>query len=259
MKFDKYKYYIKSVQEPISEIEFFEKVWKELRGKTKPKTLREDFCGTFILCCEWVKSKPDRVAIGVDLDSTPLDYGLKNHFSKLDNKQKKRITLINKNVLSFKTPCVDIINASNFSYFIFKKRKDLYKYFLNAKKCLNDSGLFIIDCFGGSDCFAPNEESTKHENFTYYWDQDSYNPITNEAKFYIHFRLSKKRVNKVFTYDWRMWSIPELRDILYDVGFSKTNVYWEGTDENGEGDGVFSKTELGEACESWVSYIVAEK
>lgn len=57
-----------------------------------------------------------------------------------------------------------------------------------------------------------------------------------------------------------MWSIPELRDILEDVGFKRTHVYWEGTDKDGEGDGVFKRIEVSdEDCESWVAYIVAEK
>jgi hypothetical protein len=119
-----------------------------------------------------------------------------------------------------------------------------------------------MDCFGGSECYEANEEETDHEDdgFSYFWDQDSYNPITNEAQFYIHFqRDGETKREKVFSYDWRLWSIPELRDILTDVGFKKTTIYWEGTDENGEGDGVYTPTEQGEDCESWVAYIIASK
>ena len=45
-----------------------------------------------------------------------------------------------------------------------------------------------MDCVGGSECYEANEEETDHEDdgFSYFWDQDSYNPITNEAQFYIH-------------------------------------------------------------------------
>ena len=56
-----------------------------------------------------------------------------------------------------------------------------------------------------------------------------------------------------------MWSLPELREILAEVGFKKTHVYWEGTTKSGEGNGVFTRTEKGEACESWIAYIAAEK
>ena len=39
-----------------------------------------------------------------------------------------------------------------------------------------------------------------------------------------------------------MWSLPEIREILKEVGFKESHVYWEGTDEDGEGDGVFTRT-----------------
>ena len=51
---DKYKCYLASVQSPEHEIEFFDQAFKDEFGR-KPKTLREDFCGTFAVCCEWVK------------------------------------------------------------------------------------------------------------------------------------------------------------------------------------------------------------
>ena len=48
-------------------------------------------------------------------------------------------------------------------------------------------------------------------------------------------------------------------DLLEEVGFKNTHVYWEGTNEDGEGDGNFVRVTQGEECESWVSYIVSEK
>ena len=56
-----------------------------------------------------------------------------------------------------------------------------------------------------------------------------------------------------------MWSIPELKDILEEVGFKKVHVYWEGTDEDGDGDGEFKRVEKGEDCESWIAYLACEK
>ena len=78
--------------------------------------------------------------------------------------------------------------------------------------------------------------------------------------FYIHFKpKGKKKVKKVFSYDWRLYSIPEIKDLLKEVGFERSQVYWEGTDKNGEGDGNFTPATEGEDCESWIAYIVAEK
>ena len=54
-------------------------------------------------------------------------------------------------------------------------------------------------------------------------------------------------------------TLPEIRDVLIDAGFSKVVVYWEGTDEDGEGDGVWAIDDRGEACNGWVAYIAAVK
>lgn len=258
-EFDKYEYYLNAVQSPDEDANFLKSTYLEIKEKT-PAVLREDFCAAYALCCEWVKNNEDGTAIGIDLDSEPLDYGKQHYFSKLSPNQKDRLTILKKNVMEKDLPKADIIAALNFSYFGFKKRNELKDYF---KKCLidlKDDGLLFLDCFGGSACMEPNEHETEHDNFSYYWDQDSYNPITNEAKFSIHFkRDGEQKRREVFTYDWRLWSIAELKDLLEEVGFKKSYVYWEGTDEDGDGNGVFSQTQVGEECESWVAYIVGEK
>jgi hypothetical protein len=155
-----------------------------------------------------------------------------------------------------------VICALNFSYFIFKQRAQLKTYFRNAYEGLTQKGVFVLDCFGGALTLSPNEESTELENpdFTYYWDQTQVNPVSHEALFHIHFKLKGQRKRKkVFTYDWRMWSLAELKDLLVEVGFQEVVVYWEGTTRQGEGNGVFRPTTKGDACEAWVAYIVGMK
>jgi hypothetical protein len=257
-EFDKYYYYKNSVQSPDNDVLFFRDTYKELRGK-KAQTLREDFCGTFALSCEWVRLDPKHEAYGVDLDAEPIRYGKEKYLSQLKKPERKRVHIQENNVLSVGLPHTDIIIATNFSYFIFKKRADLVYYFRNVRDSLNEDGLFMVDIFGGPHCMEANEEETEHDGFSYFWDQDSYDPVTNEALFHIHFKLPGEKKKTSFTYDWRMWSIPEIRDIMADAGFSKTHVYWEGDDEDGEGNGEFERVERGEECEAWVAYIVAEK
>jgi cyclopropane fatty-acyl-phospholipid synthase-like methyltransferase len=259
--FDKYFYYEKSVQSADNDVHFLKKTFKELRGR-EPKVLREDFCGTFKICCEWVKLNTEYKAFGIDLDQEPIDYGKKHYLPKLKDSQQKRITIYNKNVLDKKLPKADMIAAQNFSYFLFKEREQLRNYFKNSYKSLVDDGLFIVDCFGGSQCYEPNEEETEHEDegFSYFWDQDTFDPVTNEDQFHIHFkRKGEKKRENVFSYDWRLWSIPEIKEIMLEAGFKKVYVYWEGTDDDGTGDGVFSKVSEGEDCEGWVAYVAAEK
>lgn len=257
--FDKYELYRKAVQSAEGDVLFIQNVFSELKGR-KPKTLREDFCGTFGLSCEWVKLNLSFQSYSIDLDPEPLDYGKGHYLSKLKPDQQKRMHLLEGDVTKAKLPATDIAVAMNFSYFVFKTREMMKRYFANSFKALNKNGIFILDCFGGSQCYDEIEDLTRMRGFNYYWDQTGFDPVTNRALFYIHFKpKGQKKIEKVFTYDWRMWSIPELRDLLIEVGFAKTHVYWEGTTRSGDGDGKFTRTEKGEACLSWIAYIVAEK
>ncbi|MBC7371958.1 MAG: class I SAM-dependent methyltransferase [Bdellovibrionaceae bacterium] len=256
--FDKYDLYRKAVQSAETDVEFIRDTYKELKKKSA-RDLREDFCGTFALSTEWIKLNPQNTALGVDLDPEPMEYGRENYLTKLKPDQQQRMKLIEGNVLESHVGKSDIVLAMNFSYFLFKTRDLLRAYFKNVYEGLDKDGILIADCFGGKQCQAPIEDVGKRKGFTYYWDQDSFDPITNEAQFYIHFRVGGFKVERVFSYDWRMWTIPELREIMTEAGFKKTNVYWEGTAKDGSGNGVFSRTEVGESCDSWIAYIVAEK
>jgi hypothetical protein len=241
------------------DVVFFEKTYRELRKK-KPISFREDFCGTFSICCEWVKLSPNYQAYGLDLDPEPIAYGKEHYLSLLSPQQQKRVHIEEKNVLDARAPSCDIVAALNFSYFIFKQRAEMLSYFRQVHKRLSSQGIFIIDAFGGSKCQEANEEETEHDDFSYFWDQDNYDPVTNFAQYYIHFkRKGEKKREKVFSYDWRMWSLPELKDILEEVGFKKVHVYWEGTTKDGEGDGEFKRVDRGEECEAWVAYLISEK
>lgn len=255
--FDRYDYYFRSVQSPETDVLFFRKVYRDLRGQN-PKILREDFCGTFANCCEWVKLSKENRAIGLDLDPEPLAYGRDKWFPAMSADQIKRIQILEEDVRSLTAPQSDVTVALNFSYFIFHKRMELKKYFELVKKRLKPKGIFVLDMFGGSACQDANEEVTNHRSFKYFWDQESFDPVTHRAKFHIHFQVAgHKKVKNAFSYDWRMWTIPELQELLTEVGFSTTQVYWEGTNKKGRGNGVFRRVSRGESCEAWIAYLVA--
>jgi hypothetical protein len=261
--FDKYRHYRDSVQSPPEDVQFLSGVWRDARpGRGAPLVFREDFCGTFANCCEWVKLGPRHVAHGVDLDPEPLAYGKRVHVPELDREQRTRLHLHKKNVLGPGLPQADLICAMNFSYFIFKDRPKLKRYFTSCRRGLSATGVLILDCFGGSKCTEPNEEESQHGEppFTYYWDQLSFDPLSNEARFAIHFqRRDERKRLRVFEYDWRMWAPVELKDLLLECGFRRVDFLWEGSTPDGEGDGNFQVAEHGEEAEAWVCYLVAVK
>ena len=256
---DKYDLYELSVQEPEADCDVVEQVWKEIRGR-KPVHMREDFCATAITAIEWVKRGGRNTAVAIDLDPTVLELAGERIKARLKPAQRKRIELIEANVLTVEIEPVDCILATNFSYYIFKTRQRMKKYFKRVHKALVGDGLFILDAYGGSDSFLEMEESRECDGFDFIWDQKHYNPITGDVINHIHFDFPNgSKMKSAFVYEWRLWTIPELREMLKESGFQGVTVYWEGTDKDGEGNGEWSPSKVGEACEGWVAYLVAEK
>lgn len=256
---DKHELYELSVQGPEAEGDFIDKVWRQRRRRFA-RSIREDFCGTAIASAEWVKRRRDNTAIGVDLDQSVLDWATKKLEDRLDPEQRDRLTLRRADVRTVRTPPVDCILAMNFSYYIFKTRQGLGQYFKQAHRGLAAGGMFLIDAYGGSDSFLEMQERRKVSGFTYVWDQHSYDPITGDAVNYIHYEFPDgSRLNKAFAYEWRLWTLPEIQELLYEAGFSKVTVYWEGTGDDGEGNDEFDPSTVGEACPGWIAYLAAEK
>jgi hypothetical protein len=251
----KYDWYEKAVQNPESEVDFMRTWFKKLHGRF-PLTLREDFCGTGAISCQWVRKNTDATAVGVDLDPEPIAMGKERHWSKLSPKAKQRMNYLEGNVLDKHNFTADVICAFNFSYFIFKTRPQLLSYFKKVRQGLGKQGIFFLDLFGGPESQKIVTDKRKIGGLTYYWECQSFNPITAECTFAIHFRDPKgKKHENVFTYDWRLWTIAELREILTEAGFSRSIAFWEGDDEMGGGDGNYTPSEIGENCDAWVSYI----
>ena len=258
-RFDKYLLYKQSVQSPEEDIKFFARVYRSIY-KRPPRVFREDFCGTFLIGHHWVKAGGTNQAIVVDKSREPLDYGRRHHLPLMTAAERKRIQIVNKNVSAPNLPGAEIVSVSNFSYFSIRERKGLLEYFKNVRRQLMKKGLFIIDAFGGAACGEANEEEVSHKGFKYYWDQADFNPITNRSRFFIHFkRRGEKKRERVFSYNWRMWGLPELKDILSEAGFSKTYIYWEFDPRNGGGSGVLRKSSAGDPCDTWLAYLVSLK
>lgn len=256
---DRYALYQRAVQDPVWEMEFLEQIFRERRGR-EPRVLREDFCGTALAACEWVRRGPLREAVGVDLDGEVLAWSREHNVAKLAPSAARRLTLIQADVLTAETVPADILLAFNFSYWIFKQRATLRRYFGRVRAHLAPDGLFILDAYGGYDAFREMRERQDFGRFTYIWDQAVYEPVSGHATCHIHFAFPDgSRLNHAFSYHWRLWTLPELREILAEAGFQKVQVYLEGTDpKTGDGNGVFTPADSGDADPAWVAYLVAE-
>jgi SAM-dependent methyltransferase len=260
-KADIHELYELSVQNVENEVEFLQTTFQSLTGR-RAHLLREDFCGTASLACEWVKQGKDYQAIGVDINPSVLEWGREHRVGRLDTEDQARVSLIESDVMTVDTPRVDLLAAFNFSYFIFDTRDAVRAYFQRAYAALKDDGVFFCDMFGGPEAQEETREKTKHKKhgFSYVWDQAEFHPITHYIRCHIHFKFKDgSKIKKAFTYEWRLWTAPELRELLLEAGFSKATVYWEGEDEDGDGNGEFTPNGEGEADLAWIAYIVAEK
>jgi hypothetical protein len=84
--------------------------------------------------------------------------------------------------------------------------------------------------------------------------------VTGDILCHIDFRFPDgSKIDKAFSYDWRLWSLPELKELLAEAGFSRTTVWWEGTSKEGGGNGIFTPENRGEADAGWVAYLIAER
>lgn len=267
---DKHILYEASVQGTDIDIALFNRVFRNANGRL-PLTLREDFCGTALLVRDWVLSRPDRRAWGVDLHRPTLDWARKHRLACLGD-AAERATLLEANVLHAGTPAVDLVAALNFSYMIFHERAVLLNYFRAVHRALGPDGIFVLDGFGGPHSqqvmtetkeipAGRDIEGTPYPAFTYCWEQARFNAVNQNILCHIHFRGKKlPKMEKVFTYNWRLWSITELQDLLHEAGFGKVDCYFEGwSDAHGSTDGVLRLRRTYEGMDAWVVYLAAHK
>ena len=255
---DRHWLYQDSVQSPEEHVILFDQFYEAEHGKPA-SSLKEDFCGTALLSAEWVRTRPDNTAIGVDLDKETLDWGEENNLATLDPGERKRITIFNEDVCNIFEPKVDIVAALNFSYFEFKTRDALRNYFECARRSLKPDGQLILDMFGGWEAQMEEVDKTRNEGYTYVWEQTEYDPITHRTQFQIHFNFQGGGGLKgAFEYNWRLWTIPEVRELLEEAGFGKVDVYWEGIDDDtDEGSGEFELVTEAENQPGWIAMLVA--
>ena len=259
-KTDRHELYQESVQCVEAEIDMVDENFKKLRGR-RATSLREDFCGTANTSCEWVRRRPTNIAVGIDLNNEVLNWGRAHNVGNLKDSAQNRITLLSDDVLAVETLPMDMIVAMNFSYQIFKTRVELKTYFQRVHEALITDGVFFLDAFGGYEAFREMEESTEFDNFTYVWDQHHYNPVNGNITCLIHFTFPDgSKLKRAFSYHWRLWTLPELQELLAEAGFQRVLVYWEGTDKKtGEGSGEYLPTKVGDADAGWICYLSAEK
>ena len=256
---DRHQLYEAAVQDPESEVAFVQRTYQRLRKKPAMR-LREDFCGTAYFSVHWAQTHAGREAWGLDLAQPTLDWGRAHHVEPAGDAVASRVHLLCENVLRGKTPKVDVCCAFNFSYWIFQERASLLSYFKAVRKALRSDGIFFLDAMGGTDVPQHDVNARREDGFIYRWEHIDYNALTNNLRCAIHFEFDDgSSIENAFFYDWRLWSLPEIKEMLTEAGFSKVRFMFERTDEDGEGTGAYFEPKVEDNEGLWWAYIVAER
>jgi SAM-dependent methyltransferase len=267
---DRHGLYEAAVQSVDYDLDHVERLFRRLRGRPA-RVLREDFCGTAGLACAWALRDPAHVAYGVDLDPDPLAWARAHRLAHM-NEGTDRVHLLQGDVLHARVPPADVTLAYNFSYWVFHTRPALLAYFRAAHRGLKRDGLLLLEMFGGTEAMSELVESRRIVGrsgpdgvpiapFRYVWEQERFDAVTHSLQCAIHFELAGGRtLKRAFRYDWRLWTLPEVRELLHEAGFKDAIVYTQGWDDAAnELDGVYRRRASFANQESWLAIVVGVK
>ena len=265
---DRHAFYEVAVQGVDWDLDFIARCFTRRNGRA-PVTFREDFCSTAALATAWAQRADENRAWAVDLDPEPLAWA-RAHRLPYVHEAAKRVTLVRADVRKAQKPRVDVACALNFSWWVFHQRADLLAYLRAAHAGLNAGGVLVLNAFGGVRAERPLTERTRKREsngpdgtivprFTYVWDQSSFNAVNRRLLAYIHFDFpDAPRMARAFVYDWRMWTLPELREAALEAGFREFDVYSEGWDAKRKTHtGTLHKRAKLDNDDCWIAYCAA--
>lgn len=251
---DKHDLYELAAQSPARLAAFLRGLHPRRRGGL---ILGEDFCGSGAIARAWAAFGSGFAAVGVDKDASAL----RALASRCEGDVRSRITLRKADVLRARNPA-DVIAALNFPLGYFWEREGLLAYLAHARARLRAKGVFVADTYGGRDAFSIGRYSRALPGgVRYEWEQRRADPATARVFNAMHFREGGRWRRDVFTYHWRLWSIPELRDAMTEVGFRSVEIH-EAPGDAAAADGLVLSTPLapGEPIEeNYVVYVVGRR
>lgn len=170
---------------------------------------------------------------------------------------------------NFRLPARDIVCAFNYSCCCLHQRGELVLYFKHVLDVLSkNGGIFVMDLYGGTSSECKLRLQRRFPNFTYYWEQAEFDIIQRKTRISLHFHLQKqqRKLRHAFSYSWRLWSLPEIKDCLEEAGFHSVH-FWirqmPNTEENRstEGFGIGRDVKYEEVAsfqqqDAWNAYIV---
>jgi SAM-dependent methyltransferase len=253
---DRHLLYQLAVQAPARDAAFFARWFRATCGRPL-RFLREDFCGTAAIACCFLRLHHENRALGVDRDAPTLRWGrVHNASGLLTEAQQRRLRLVCGDVRAVRRPLSDLVVAANFSYSVFHARDELLGYLRHCRAALRPGGAVLLDAWGGGLVHRPFVERHRHRGFDHLWEQRSFDPISHRVDCRIHFVFRDgSRLDDAFVYDWRMWTLPELQDLLRETGFADVGVLWRA----GPTGAPFRRRSKAAPDPSWLAWVFGRR
>ncbi|XP_050369050.1 uncharacterized protein LOC126787171 [Argentina anserina] len=182
-------------------------------------------------------------------------------------------------------PARDIGCAFNYSCCCLHQRAELVLYFKHVLDVLSKKGgIFVMDLYGGTSSECKLRLQRKFANFTVqyfflyshyflscavFWEQAEFDIIERKTRISLHFHPKKqqKKLRRAFSYSWRLWSLPEIKDCLKEAGFQSVH-FWlremqdtreiRKTEGFGAGRDIkYEEVTKFEQQDAWNAYVVA--
>ncbi len=253
-----------------------DRVYRHYNKSTAPLLLREDFAGSCAIASAWVAMDEEHQAMAIESHGPTVRWAQRDADRELGDRVND-LHIVQADVMAVDGPRVDVTCALNFSTFIYHDRASLKQYFKAARRGLRRDGLLVIDAYGGPGAMRvgtqtrpvpadispdpAHKTSPAIPGFTYHWEQRAFDPVTHRTECRIHFELEGgKRIDSAFIYRWRLWTLPELMEIMLEAGFKRVEAWCDRFDSDaGTSDGVYRITQKMPAREDWVAYIIGAK
>lgn len=240
--------------------------------RSAPSVLREDFAGTADIAASWIAAAPHRAAWAIELDRATHDWSTVHTAPRLPDALRGRLSLVHgdsadvgllessEDPARAAVPLADVVCALNFSYSVFHTPAALRAYFEAALLGLEPGGVLLLDVLGGPDRERVGlETSTTKGALSYTWTQEAYAPNTRRVRCALSFaHADGRRADRAFVYDWRLWRVHELQDLLAAAGFSKIHIWWEQRDQTGQPTGSYRRVAHPLQEPAYVCYLAAQ-